>query len=319
MQFYTKVPISASANPIGYQSKIVSIGSCFAENIGEKLHFYQFQQTTNPFGIVFNSISIEIIIRRAIQKEYFTEKDIFFYNERWHCFEVHSELSTLDKDFFLKKLNEILADLLRQISISTHFLITLGTSWVYRKISSQEIVANCHKVPQKEFTKELLSLTEIQVSLENIVQLIAAVNLKCHFIFTISPVRHLKDGFIENQVSKANLILAVYNLMQNQKQESTLHYFPSYEIMIDELRDYRFYGGDLLHPNATAVDYIWSKFVETNIAKTAVATMSEVESIQKELGHRAFNPESILHQKFLQNVQEKIERLQKTHPFIKFL
>jgi len=318
MQFFSKIPISSSENPIGYQSKIISIGSCFAENIGAKLHFYHFQQTTNPFGIIFNPVSIEIIIRRAIQKEYFTEKDIFFNNERWHCFEIHSELSSPDKDFFLKNLNETLDDFLFQISTATHFILTLGTSWVYKTISTQELVANCHKIEQKEFSKHLLSASEILQSLQNSVRLVREINPKCSFIFTISPVRHLKDGFVENQISKANLIAAVYHLVQNHLKELTLHYFPSYEIMMDELRDYRFYDMDLLHPNETAINYIWSRFVETNVEKSSFSTMNEVETIRKGLQHRPFNPESVSHQKFLKNLHGKIERLQKEYDFIKF-
>jgi hypothetical protein len=317
MQFFTNVPISSSSNRIGYQSKIVSIGSCFAENIGAKLHYYQFKQSTNPFGIIFNPVSIEIIIRRVIQKEYFTEKDIFFNNERWHCFEVHSELSSPDKAFFLKNLNETLDNFLFQISTATHFTLTLGTSWVYKTIVSDKVVANCHKIPQKEFTKQLLSADKIAASLENIVQLITGINPHCHFIITISPVRHLKDGFVENQISKAHLISAVYYFIKRSKNKN-LNYFPSYEIMMDELRDYRFYSEDLLHPNSTAIDYIWSKFTETNVEKSSISTMSEVASIRKSLEHRSFNPASISHQKFLKNVNEKIIKLQKLHPFMEF-
>ena len=314
MQFFTKVPISVSTSSISYDSKIVSIGSCFAENIGKKFNFYQFQNTVNPFGIIFNPISIEKLIRRAVQKDYFAEKDIFLYNERWHCFEIHSELSHSDKDLFLEKLNETLTCFEEKISLATHFIITLGTSWVYKTIGSNDVVANCHKIPQKEFTKHILSISEISASLQNCIDLVLKINPKCNFIFTISPVRHIKDGFIKNQVSKSHLITAIYNLSQN----SNLNYFPSYEIMMDELRDYRFYSEDLLHPNSTAIDYIWSRFIETYVEKTSLSTMHEVETIQKGLQHRSFNSESISHQKFLKNLDEKIQNIQKVYPFMKF-
>ncbi len=318
MQFFTTVPIAISTSPISYQSRIVSLGSCFAENIADKLHFYQFQNTVNPFGIIFNPISIEKIIRRAIHKDFFSEKDIFFHNESWHSFEVHSALSHPEKDFFLKKLNIRVRDFFHDISTATHLTLTLGTSWVYKSNASREIVANCHKVPQKEFSKQLLSVAEINQSLINIVNLVREINSDCHFIFTISPVRHIKDGFVENQISKSNLISAVYNLVQNQLPESTLSYFPSYEIMMDELRDYRFYSEDLLHPNTTAIDYIWSKFSATTVEKTSYSTMNDVETIQKGLQHRSFNAASISHQKFLKNLDEKIEKMQSKHPFMKF-
>lgn len=318
MQFFTKVPITTSLKPINYQSQIVVMGSCFAENIGAKFDYYKFQHTTNPFGIIFNSISIEMIIQRVVRKEFYTEKDIFFHNERWHCFEIHSDFSHADPDFFLTKLNQTLALLFEKLSTSTQFIITLGTSWVYKLNESQEIVANCHKIPQNSFSKHLLSAAETKESLQRIVDLVGTINSGCNFIFTISPVRHLKDGFIENQVSKSNLVLAVYNLTQKTDLESNLSYFPSYEIMMDELRDYRFYATDLLHPNATAVDYIWSRFVETNIEKSSYITMKDVETIQKALEHRSFNPESDSHQKFLQNLKNKIEKIQVQHRYMKF-
>lgn len=319
MQFFTKVPISEASNPINYQSKIVSLGSCFAENIGEKLDFFKFQNTTNPFGIIFNSNSIEKLIFRAVQNRNFTDEDVFFQNERWHCFEVHSDLSHPNKDLFLNKLNELLHLFSKEILAANHFIITLGTSWVYKSVVSNEIVANCHKIPQKEFTKQLLSTAEISVSLQNIVALLNQINPNCQFIFTISPVRHIKDGFVENQVSKANLIAAVYNLTTTENAAKNITYFPSHELMMDELRDYRFYNQDLLHPNQTAVDYIWSRFIETYIEKSAITTMNEVESIQKGLQHRSFYPDSVSHKKFLNNLSERINALKALHPRMDFL
>lgn len=318
MQFFTKVPITTSLTPISYESQIVVMGSCFAENIGAKLDFYKFQHAANPFGIIFNTISIEKIIQRVVRKKFYTEEDIFFHNERWHCFEIHSDFSHPDSGFFLAKLNETLALMREKLSASTHFIITLGTSWVYKLIESQEIVANCHKIQQKNFSKHLLSAAETLASLERIVDLVRLINAKCNFVFTISPVRHLKDGFIENQVSKSNLILAVYNLLQKTSAEANLSYFPSYEIMMDELRDYRFYNSDLLHPNATAIDYIWSRFRETAIEKSSYFTMDQVAIIQQGLQHRPFNVDSLLHKKFLKNLHEKIVQMQVQHPFMKF-
>jgi hypothetical protein len=318
MQFFTKVPISKASKPINYESKIVSLGACFAENISEKLRFFQFKNIVNPFGIIFNSISIEKLIRRVVQRHFFSENDIFFHNERWHCFDVHSYVSHPDKDLFLKQLNTTLDLFSKDILVASHLIITLGTSWVYKTIASNDVVANCHKIPQKQFSKHLLSIVEITSSLNNIVRLINQINPNCHFIFTISPVRHIKDGFVENQISKANLISAVYDITNNQNIVLNLSYFPSYEIMMDELRDYRFYKQDLLHPNQTAVDYIWSKFIETQVEKSALSTMNEVEIIQKGLQHRSFNPASVAHEKFTEDLDVKIRRLQNIHPFIKF-
>lgn len=317
MQFFTKVPVFTTTNPISYQSKIILIGSCFAENIGEKFNYYKFQNTSNPFGILFNPISIEKLIQRAVEKKYFSDEDVFFHDERWHSFEVHSELSHPDKHLYIKNLNKTLDFLYKEMCNASHFIITLGTSWVYKTLENGAVVANCHKVSQKEFYKHLLSTVEISESLCNIVHLVQTINPNCAFIATISPVRHIKDGFFENQTSKSHLISALYELIQIKKLE--LNYFPSFEIMIDELRDYRFYGEDLLHPNTTAIHYIWSRFAENYIDDFSFKLMNEVDSIQKSLRHKPFNTASTSHQKFLKNLNEKIEKLQSVNPFITFL
>ena len=316
MNFTTKIPITQNANPIDYNSKIVSFGSCFAENMGDKLLYYKFQTQVNPFGIIFNPFSIEKLIERVVLQRYFTKDDIFFFNERWHCYEVHSELSDADSEVFLSKLNQILSDTQKQLQQATHIIITYGTSWVYRHIETNAIVANCHKVPQKQFSKELLSIDSIQKAIQNTVSLIATLNPKCNFIFTVSPVRHLKDGFVENQVSKAHLIAAIY-ATTNTKQQ-TLNYFPSYEIMMDELRDYRFYADDMMHPSPMAIDYIWERFAATQIDASAITTMELVQTIQKGLAHRPFNPYSESHQKFEANLKEKIATLEAQYSFMKF-
>lgn len=316
MDFTTKIPINKSNNPINYDSKIVSLGSCFADIIGMKFEYFKFQITTNPFGIIFNPVSIENLVSRVVNIQKFTEGDIFFNNDLWHCFEVHSELSHSDKTIFLDRLNQILIDFHLQIFKSTHFQITYGTSWVYRNKSSNSIVANCHKVPQSQFDKEILSVETIEKSIQNTIDLIRKVNPNCHFIFTVSPVRHIKDGFVENQRSKAHLITSVHKIVNYQL--SIINYFPSYEIMMDELRDYRFYAEDMLHPSQTAIDYIWSRFFENYISPKNHAIMEDVCSIQKALAHRPFNPNTANHQKFLSTLNDKIIKLQKKIPHFQF-
>lgn len=315
MNFTTRIPISKSQNPIDYNSKIVSLGSCFAENIGEKFEYFKFQNAVNPFGIIFNPISIENIISRTVHQEHFTEEDIFFHNERWHCYEVHSELSNPDKDEFLANLNLIIQQSNNQIIQSTHIIITYGTSWIYRSKASNEIVANCHKVPQNQFEKEILTVEVIQKSIQNTIAHIQKVNPSCNVIFTVSPVRHIKDGFVENQRSKAHLITALQASIFHLPSSS---YFPSYEIMMDELRDYRFYAEDMLHPNQVAIDYIWERFFQTQIAETVHPIMEEILAIQKGLTHRPFNPNSESHQLFLANLTQKIKLLQERIPQLIF-
>jgi hypothetical protein len=322
MNFSTKISIPKNPNPIDYNSKIVSLGSCFAENMGDKFQYFKFQSETNPFGIIFNPVSIERIIDRVVNDGLFTEEDIFFHNERWHCFEVHSDLSHSNVEVLLDNLNQILTETKKQLLEATHIIITYGTSWVYRNIEKNAIVANCHKVPQKQFTKELLTVVIIQESIENTIRLIQSINPNCNFIFTVSPVRHLKDGFVENQRSKSHLITAIHNLLPiaigTENCSLRSEYFPSYEIMMDELRDYRFYAEDMLHPSLMAIDYIWERFKKSTIAETAHDTMEIVESIQKSLSHRSFNPNSESHKKFESKLKEKITKLVSQYSFMKF-
>jgi hypothetical protein len=317
MNFRTKINITQNPNPIDYNSKIVLLGSCFAENMGDKFQYFKFQSMTNPFGIIFNAVSIARIIDRVVNDILFTEEDIFFHNERWHCFEVHSDLSHSDATELLANLNQILEETKKQLQDATHVIITYGTSWVYRNIEEDAIVANCHKVPQKQFTKELLSVQTNKESMKKTIDLIQSINPNCRFIFTISPVRHLKDGFVENQRSKSHLITAIHNLLsENRNLQSD--YFLSYEIMMDELRDYRFYAEDMVHPSKVAIDYIWERFKESTISETAYPTMDVVEGIQKGLKHRPFNADSESHKKFEANLQSKIANLVAQYSFMKF-
>ena len=316
MNFTTKIPILKSNYPIDYASRILSLGSCFAVNMSKKFDYYKFKNSCNPFGILFHPLAIDKIIWKAINLDFFTEEDIFFHNERWHCFDVHSDLSNVSKEEFLQKLNELVKVTNKQITEASHIIITYGTSWVYRNKVSEKVVANCHKVPQNQFDKEILSVATIEKSIQNTIALIEKVNPNCAIIFTVSPVRHIKDGFVENQRSKSNLISALHSAFDIQHLTKGL--FPSYEIMMDELRDYRFYAEDMLHPAQVAIDYIWERFSETNISENVFPTMEAVETIQKGLSHRAFNPNSESHLKFLNQLELKINMLKSEFPFMKF-
>ncbi|MDG2433438.1 GSCFA domain-containing protein [Flavobacterium sp.] len=316
MQFRTQIPIPKSSYPIDYNSKVVSLGSCFAENMASKLQYFQFQNFCNPFGIIFNPVSIEKLASRVVANKYFTDEDVFFYNERWHCFEIHSDLSSTDKVAFLECINQLVDSTKEYVMQASHIIITLGTAWVYRCNASNEIVANCHKVPQKEFTKELLSIATIQETISNTIRLIQSINPSSCFIFSISPVRHSKDGFVQNQLGKSHLISALQAVLDSKDQN--LIYFPSYEIMMDELRDYRFYNEDMLHPSTVAIDYIWERFVQTTIADEVNETMKEVATIQRSLQHRSFNPQSESHQKFEANLQSKISKITSLYSHMKF-
>jgi hypothetical protein len=317
MILQTQIPLKKEGhNRIEYTSKILLLGSCFSENIGNIFNDLKFQSNQNPFGILFQPKAIESLVTNAINEKEYTEKDLFFLNERWHCFEAHSSLSSPNKEELLNRLNQQIKSTNIQLHKSTHIIVTLGTSWVYRFIETDVIVANCHKVPQKKFSKRILSVDEITESLEAISTLIKSVNQNVSILFTVSPVRHLKDGFIENQQSKSHLITAIHQLINAVQND--IFYFPSYEIMMDELRDYRFYAEDMIHPTKIAIDYIWEKFSEAWVSEDSRKTMKEITAIQNGLNHRAFNPSSLEHQQFLVNLQSKIKRVQEQHSFLKF-
>ncbi|KGO87122.1 GSCFA domain-containing protein [Flavobacterium rivuli WB 3.3-2 = DSM 21788] len=319
MQFSTQIPIPQGDIKIDHTSRVVSLGSCFAVNIGQKLDYFKFRNSTNPFGILFHPQALQKFIGFAVHQKQFTEADIFFHNERWHCFDAHSDLSHSDKEVLLTNLNAATTLAHAHLQSATHMLITLGTAWVYRNIQSNELVANCHKVPQKEFTKELLSANAIKESLQNIIAMVAGVNPAAQIIFTVSPVRHIKDGFTQNQWSKANLISALHEvLLTSPSGVGGLDYFPSYEIMMDELRDYRYYAEDMIHPSQTAIDYIWERFTQSWVSEGSEGVMKTVDSIQKGLQHRSFNPNSAQHTAFLSKLNDKILLLQKQYPHIAF-
>lgn len=322
MEFRTKIPIKEAEPKIDYESKIFLIGSCFVENIGKKLDFYKLQNFQNPFGILFHPLAIEKFFKKLSQNELYTEKDIFQHQERWHCFDAHSSLSNPDAEVLLKNLNSALKKSSEFLQQSSHMVITLGTAWSYYHLESEQSVANCHKVPQKQFRKELQSVEEIEVSLSNIVLFVKEINPTITVIFTVSPVRHLKDGFVENQRSKAHLITAIHNLLENRKSNLPLgfkgNYFPSYELMMDELRDYRFYGEDMLHPSQTAINYIWKRFTEAWFSEASLSVLNEVENIQKGLAHRPFNPNSEAHLRFLEKLKSQILALKKQYPHLEF-
>lgn len=300
-------------NLIDYNSKLLLLGSCFSENIGSELEYFKFQSVSNPFGILFHPKAIETVVLKALQQKKYTDSDVFFHNEQWHSFDAHSVLSNTSKEGLLKNLNAQLLLLEKSILESTHIIITLGTAWVYNLIEENKIVANCHKVPQKAFKKTLLSIESIERNLQNCLENIKKLNKHATVVFTVSPIRHIKDGFVENMQSKSHLISAIHQVVNKD-----VLYFPSYEIMMDELRDYRFYKSDMLHPNNTAIKYIWHKFQDVWMSIETQKIMDEVNVVQRGLQHKPFNSESQAHQKFLFSLNVKKESLISQFPHIIF-
>ena len=310
MKFRTEIKIPHYPIPLNYHSKIFGLGSCFVVNIKEKLDFYKFQNKINAFGTVFNPYSITNIVKRVVKQDFFTEKDLFFHENLWKSYELHSQFNSIEKDEFLKNANQKIKENHTFLKQTNFVIFTFGTAWVYVLKENKKIVSNCHKVPQKHFDKRLLKIDEIANEISSAIEFIKSINPDIKFLLTISPVRHLKDGFTENQRSKSRLIEAVHQVVDNEQ----MFYFPSYEILMDDLRDYRFYNTDLLHPNEQAVEYIWEKFKDSLIDKTIFPIMQEVEQINKQLAHRNFQRNQFVEPKLL----KKIKILQDKLPWVEF-
>ena len=316
MKLTTPIKLSKQNPPINYSSKVLLLGSCFAQNMGAKLEYYKFQQCTNPFGILFHPVAIEKLITRAVNQIWFTSKDVFLQNEQWHCFLAHSKLSNTSEEDLISALNSALEKLRFSLLEASHVVFTFGTAWVYRHLENDTIVANCHKVPQKEFVKQLLSPDDVSDVLLGIETKLRTINPTCSIINTVSPVRHIKDGLIANSRSKAHLIAGVQEIVSPEKLN---HYFPSYEIMMDELRDYRYYKEDLIHPNQTAIAIIWNAFTGSWICPETAALQKKIATIQSGLLHTPFNGHSKAHIHFKKDLEVQISQVQKALPWATFL
>lgn len=316
MDFRTElVPKPEPHGSINYHSKVVLLGSCFAEHIGDKLDYHKFQMVQNPFGALFHPLALETSIINAINEKEYEIDDLIESQGLWCSFDAHSRLNSPDEDQVLNNLKLAVNRLHNGLKDATHLIISLGSAWAYRHISSDRLVSNCHKIPQKQFLKELSSVESISESLAGIIQLVKSLNSNIRIVFTISPVRHLKDGFIENNRSKSHLLAAVHDVVDALDK---IHYFPSYEYMLDDLRDYRFYKEDLVHPSASAVEYIWQKFVETWFDKDVHDTMKTVDQIQKGIAHKPFHESSKEHVEFLDKLEGKKAVLLEQFPHMQF-
>jgi len=294
--------------------KMLSIGSCFSERIGTRLQKSGFSILVNPVGTLFNPLSISKILRRGLNNDVATLEDIQQNQERYFHFDASGQLADTEEEKVLANFNCAIKDINTHVRSSKFIIITLGTAFAYQLNSTKEVVANCHKVPQANFTKVLLSIDQMTNRLSSIINDIKEVNPEVKFIFTVSPVRHIKDGVMENQRSKARLIEVVHSLRENQGT----FYFPSYEIVMDELRDYRFYNQDLVHPNSMAEEIIWEYFSKEYFSNEAKEMAVEVEKLNKSLSHKPFNVKSNSYRKFLDKQEEKIDELQGKYPHIDF-
>ena len=315
MELQTHIAFTPEEAQIDYASKVLLLGSCFTENIGAKLDYFKFQHLQNPFGIVFHPLAIETLVTRAVHDNTFNGEDVFERDGQWYCFEAHSSVTASSKESLVNLLNERLHELSSYLADASHIVITLGTAWVYKHLELNTAVANCHKIPQRHFTKELLTVEEISTSIEKSIQLIRTHNPTATLIKTVSPVRHIKDGLVENSRGKAHLLAAVQAVVQRSENG---FYFPSYELMMDELRDYRFYADDMLHPNTTAIQYIWQRFKKVWISTETETLQKKIGSIQAGLRHRPFNVNGKEYQKFQQQLRRAIELVRQELPHVTF-
>jgi hypothetical protein len=287
------------------------MGSCFADNIGSRLKNLKFVVEHNPFGVLYNPVSVKIDIELLAERKIFTESDLYWHNDRWISFNHYTLFSHPDNTTCLQKINDSAIPASELLAKARFLFITFGTSWVYEFSKTGQVVANCHKIPAGEFRRFLLSPEDIIRSYDELLAKLKAYNPDLNIVFTVSPIRHWKDGAAGNQLSKSILLVAIHNLVNRHHNTS---YFPAYEIFMDELRDYRFYARDMIHPSDAAQDYIWEKFTGTFISPESIDIMKEIEEILKARNHRPVNPDSAEFLQFRKRIREKIDALVKKYP-----
>ena len=311
---------------INHRQRLFLSGSCFTEHIARQLADNKFATFENPHGILFNPVSIASSVVSCIEQKVYKEDDLFYYNELWNSWDHHSRFSHPDKQTALHQINTTLQSAHTFLKQADWLILTLGSAFVYEfaekpsplytaKNRNNDIVANCHKVPADRFRKKLLTTEEVFTVLDNLRYRLMLFNPSVKVIYTISPVRHARDGLVENNKSKAVLIQAVHHMVEKFDNH---FYFPAYELVIDDLRDYRFYAEDMVHPNYLATQYVWEKFTDCCIDPCCYSLMKEMEKINIALKHRAFNPASEAHRQFLSSYLTKVQALQEQYPYLDF-
>jgi len=313
MELYTKVTSPKAPFYFSYSDRILLLGSCFAENIGERLDENKFKVDINPFGILYNPASIASAIRLLICPRRYTDEDLFEREGVYHSFSHHSRFSSLSKEDTLNNINTRLQSTADELIHTTRLVVTLGSAYVYRLKSNGVVVANCHKLPDELFEREMLTVEEIVEEWTALLYSLWEHNSKIKLLITVSPIRHWKDGAHGNQLSKATLLLAVERLRLLFPEQ--ISYFPAYEIMMDELRDYRFYADDMLHPSSQAIEYIWECFTADSLSDEAKSILKEWNEILKAINHKPFQPESEAYKRFINQTLLKIEQFHGKFPF----
>jgi hypothetical protein len=312
MNFHLEFTPKPFEQKISHRHQLFLAGSCFTEQIGSKLSWHKFRTLDNPHGILFNPVSIAKAIHTYIINKEYKAEELFYHHELWGSWDHHTRFSSPEQAISLEMINESQQKAHRFLKNANWLLLTLGSAFVY-ELEDKRVVANCHKVPADKFNKRLLKETEIVAVLQDMIKELQQFNPTLNIIFTISPVRHLRDGFVENNRSKATLISAVHQLTETN---NGVFYFPAYELVIDDLRDYRFYAEDMVHPNYAATQYVWEKFITACIDEDSRKLMKEIAVLNAARSHKPFHPASLQHQQFLLNNLEKASRLQEEFPYL---
>ncbi|TDH28864.1 GSCFA domain-containing protein [Segetibacter sp. 3557_3] len=315
MKFMLDVNIKEPSNKINYQDGILIVGSCFTEHIGGRLLDYKFRVLQNPSGILFDPLSVCSSLNAYLTNEPLDGSELYYLNELWHSWDHHSSFSGQNKEDVVACINETRAVAHKFITRASWIIITLGSSFHYRLKESGKRVANCHRAPAQLFTKEMIGISETTECLQTTIANLKKVNPAINILLTVSPVRHIRDGVVENNRSKARLIESVHDLVENN---SNLHYFPAYEIMVDVLRDYRFYDIDLVHPNYAGTEYVFEQFRDHFIDPASVAVMEKIKQVTTGCKHRPFQPNTMAHRAFLSNTMSKLKEISATNPDIDF-
>jgi len=312
MKFRTKIPVQDYPFAISYTDPVFLMGSCFSDNIGTKLHRSKFRVLSNPMGIVYNPLSIARQIEFIIDPKKLKESGLYSNDELWHHFDFHGKFSSPDKLKVLETIQEQLTQSALFLKKSKYLFITFGTANVFYKKDINQVVANNHKFPIELFEKKRLKIDVMLGEFNKILKKLSLFNPDLKVVFTISPVRYIRDGLVENQRSKSSLFMLVDELEKNERA----YYFPSFEIFIDDLRDYRFYGEDLLHPADSGLEYTWKQFKESFFDEKTIKVEKEVMQVVKASEHRPIHSESESHKKFRSGLLEKCKAFIYRYPFI---
>jgi len=284
MKLITEVALPEYPFKLDHLTPVLMMGSCFTENIGRQLERYLFPVCINPFGVTYNPLSVKKGLEALMHKEVYSEVDLNLYGDLWFSFDHYTGFSSPNRDEALEAINQSFRSAKELLKKAGILILTWGTSWVYRYKETGEVVCNCHKIPAEEFNRVQLTTREIIAAYESLLPQLFEFNSKLKIIHTISPVRHWKDGAHGNQLSKASLLLAGSALQKKFPEQ--FFYFPSYEIVMDELRDYRFYAEDMIHTNDQATVYIWEKFSQALLSESSTELIKDLEKVLKLKEHR---------------------------------